>query len=59
MLSSAYLQHKYAAWPLIYTEGSLHPKEADLEAASLQSETVLHFIVPSTKPAHMWMLKSG
>lgn len=57
MLSSAYLQCTYAAWPLIYTPGSLRPEEADLEAASLQSESALRFVLPSAEPAHIWMLK--
>lgn len=47
MLSNAYLQHTYAVWPLIYTPGSLHPKEADLEAVCLQSKTKLHVTLPS------------
>lgn len=57
MLSNAYLQHTYAVWPLIYTPGSLQPKEADLEAVSLQSESELHFTLPSAKPHPIWMLK--
>lgn len=57
MLSSTYLQHTYAAWPLIYTPGSLRPKEADLEAAPLQRETAVRFVLLSAESAHIWMLK--
>lgn len=56
MLSSAYLQHPYAAWPLIYTPGCLRPEEADLEAALLQSQRALRSVLCALPPAHSWML---